>query len=133
MSKNKQYNYTTKFEEFPSNFVAERSQFLPRLKAGTSLLQRVTKNLPFKKVNYRVKTACGDYPQGSIIPAYLFIDSDDAKGILYLPPNRSRGECGCLILCKEKYVGEYVEINEDSYMNCPNVRKLKKEISKLKM
>jgi len=34
MSKNKQYNYTTKFEEFPSNFVVERVAIPPPPKGG---------------------------------------------------------------------------------------------------
>lgn len=89
------------------------------------------KKLPFKKVNYIVKSPCGDYEKGEVISAYLLLEGGDARDIVYLPPEPSKGYCGCVILCEQNSKGEYCEISEKAFMNCPNLAKLKKTIVKL--
>lgn len=77
------------------------------------------------KVKYRVTGSFGQIPEGTVIDCYV-LNRDGVKALIYHPPTAKyyNGEkivvdkgCGSFEFCEENSQGEYVSIDDESYVN----------------
>ena len=68
------------------------------------------------KAKYKVTTPFGLRSKGTILDCFI-LNRDGQDALVYHPPNRRHGECGCFEICRLNKDSQYESISDKHYIN----------------